>query len=73
MNKSKRDAITAAGFQIGDAAEFLGLTEEERAFVELRVAKARDRIDIQDGHSCPSDFGIENRTGKSAHPPNEVV
>src|SRR5207249_3289961 len=24
---------------------------------------------LEDGHSCPSGFGIEKRTGKSAHPP----
>ena len=38
MNKAQRDAITAAEFQIGDAGDFLGLTEEERQLVELRVA-----------------------------------
>ena len=26
--------------------------------------------DLEDGHSCPSGFGLEDRTGKSDHPPN---
>ena len=25
---------------------------------------------LEDGHSCPSGFGMEERTGRSAHPPN---
>lgn len=41
MDKAKRKALEAAGFRIGDAAEFLGLNEEERRLVELRVAISR--------------------------------
>ena len=38
MHKAKRRALVAAGFQIGDAEEFLGLTEEERRLVEQRIS-----------------------------------
>lgn len=41
MNKTKRQAVTAAGFRVGDAEDFLELTEEERRLVELRVALSR--------------------------------
>src|SRR5262249_50301901 len=41
MDRHKQKALEAAGFRVGDAADFLGLTDEERAIVELRVAVAR--------------------------------
>lgn len=37
MNKQKQRALEAAGWQFGDAADFLGLSEEERQEVELRA------------------------------------
>ena len=41
MDDAKRQRIEAAGWRVGDAAEFLGLTPEEAAFVELKLALAR--------------------------------
>jgi predicted XRE-type DNA-binding protein len=41
MDERKREALEAAGFRVGDAADFLGLSEEERRLVELRVAVSR--------------------------------
>src|SRR4051794_18659151 len=38
MNDKKRKALEAAGYRVGDVGEFLGLSEEERALVELRAA-----------------------------------
>lgn len=40
MDKAKRDRLAAAGWRGGDAADFLELTEEEAAFVELKLALA---------------------------------
>jgi DNA-binding XRE family transcriptional regulator len=40
MDKGKRDALEAAGFRVGTVDEFLGLDEQDRQFVELRVAVA---------------------------------
>jgi len=40
MDKAKKDRLTAAGWRIGDAAEFLELTAEEAVFVELKLALA---------------------------------
>jgi len=41
MDQEKRKALEAAGFWLGDAEDFLGLTEEERRLVDLRVAVSR--------------------------------
>ena len=40
MHKAKQDRLAAAGWRSGDAADFLELTEEEAAFVELKLALA---------------------------------
>ncbi|MBV8611302.1 MAG: helix-turn-helix transcriptional regulator [Singulisphaera sp.] len=41
MDKNKKKALEAAGFRVGDASDFLGLTDEECRLVELRVAVSR--------------------------------
>jgi predicted XRE-type DNA-binding protein len=41
MEAAKRKALEAAGFWVGDYAEFLGLSEEEREVIELRLAARR--------------------------------
>lgn len=38
MRKEKQEALEAAGMQFTTVADFLGLTPEEEALVELRVA-----------------------------------
>lgn len=40
MKTSKREALKRAGWRIGDAADFLGLSAEEASFVELKLALA---------------------------------
>ena len=40
MDKAKKDRLAAAGWRIGDAAEFLELSAEETAFIELKLALA---------------------------------
>ena len=42
MKKEKRERLASAGWKVGDAAEFLELTKEEAAFVELKVALANN-------------------------------
>jgi DNA-binding XRE family transcriptional regulator len=41
MKQATRRALESAGFRIGDAEDFLGLSEEERRLVELRLAVSR--------------------------------
>jgi predicted XRE-type DNA-binding protein len=38
MNDKKRRILEAAGYRVGDFTDFLGLSEEERALIELRAA-----------------------------------
>ena len=47
MEEAKRQRQAEAGWRSGDAAEFLGLTAEEAAFVELKLALARHLRDLR--------------------------
>lgn len=40
MNPKKRKALEAAGWKFGDAADFLGMTEDERQLLDARVEVA---------------------------------
>jgi ribosome-binding protein aMBF1 (putative translation factor) len=40
MQLDKRKALEAAGWKFGDAADFLGMTDEERQMLDLRVDAA---------------------------------
>lgn len=42
MKAITKRKLRAAGWEVGSAARFLGLTKEDRAFVELKVALARE-------------------------------
>lgn len=37
MRKSKREALAKRGWKVGSVAEFLGLSEEESALIELKI------------------------------------
>jgi ribosome-binding protein aMBF1 (putative translation factor) len=41
MKRGKKKALEAAGFRVGDAGDFLGLSDQERQIVELRVSLSR--------------------------------
>jgi len=41
MQSRRCKALTAAGFRVGDATDFLGLSDAETRLVELRVALSR--------------------------------
>ncbi|MCX6027941.1 MAG: helix-turn-helix transcriptional regulator [Chloroflexi bacterium] len=41
MEQAKRERLEAKGWKVGTVAEFLGLTPEESALVEIRVALSR--------------------------------
>lgn len=41
MNEEKRQRLQTAGWSIGNASHFLGLTSEEADFIELKLALAR--------------------------------
>jgi DNA-binding XRE family transcriptional regulator len=41
MRASKRKKLTKAGWKVGDAKDFLGLTDEEAAYIEFRLRLAK--------------------------------
>jgi DNA-binding XRE family transcriptional regulator len=41
MKKTKAERLKKAGWKVGTAKEFLGLTEEEAALMEMKLALAR--------------------------------
>jgi ribosome-binding protein aMBF1 (putative translation factor) len=41
MKKAKIQRLKKAGWKVGSAKEFLGLTEEEAALIEMKLALAR--------------------------------
>ena len=40
MKKAKKERLEAAGWRVGSAEEFLGLSKEEAAFVEIKLSLA---------------------------------
>ena len=40
MGKAKHDRLKKAGWKVGTTAEFLGLTDEEAALIEVKLALA---------------------------------
>ncbi len=50
MDKTKKSRLEAAGWRTGDSADFLDLTAEEAAFVELKLALADYLRDIRVQH-----------------------
>jgi DNA-binding XRE family transcriptional regulator len=49
VDAKKREALEAAGWKIGDAAEFLGLTEEEQ-IIEFRLMVGRGVRRLRETH-----------------------
>jgi ribosome-binding protein aMBF1 (putative translation factor) len=50
MHKAKQKRLEAAGWKIGDYADFLGLTDEERQLVELRINVSRTIRQLREKH-----------------------
>lgn len=42
MDSAKRKKLERAGWQVGSVADFLGLSEDETAFVELKLALSEE-------------------------------
>jgi DNA-binding XRE family transcriptional regulator len=42
MKNSKREQLTKAGWKIGTSRDFLGLTDEEAAVIEIKLSLAQD-------------------------------
>ena len=64
MDKATRQRLEAAGWRVGDAFEFLSLTPEERALVELRVALAMRLREVREEHAW-TQVHVARRIGSS--------
>ena len=42
MDRTKKKKLESGGWRVGSAAEFLGLSEDESAFVELKLALSEE-------------------------------
>ena len=65
MNSAKRKALEAAGWKVGDAADFLNMNDEERqlldARVELALAVRRQR---EACHLSQKELGLKLKTSQ---------
>jgi DNA-binding transcriptional regulator YiaG len=50
VDAKKREALEAAGWKIGDTAEFLGLNEEEQQIIEFRLLVGRGVRRLRETH-----------------------
>lgn len=64
MDEAKKCRLQAAGWRVGDTAEFLGLTAEEAALVEIRLSLARRLREIRQEAGW-SQVAVAERLGSS--------
>jgi len=64
MDKAKQKRLEAAGWKVGTAAEFLGLSDEEAAIVELRL-RLSDSVRLRRTRLGLSQAAFAKRLGSS--------
>jgi len=65
MDATKRKAIEAAGWKVGDAADFLGMSAEERQLLDARVELARAiRLQRESVHMSQKQLGERLKTSQ---------
>lgn len=64
MNKAKQKRLEAAGWKVGTAVEFLGLSDEEAAIVELRL-RLSDSVRVRRTRLGLSQAAFAKRLGSS--------
>ena len=47
MHASKQTKLEAAGYSVGDAADFLGLSSEEAALIDLKVKLSQQLVELR--------------------------
>ena len=50
MKQSKRSRLETAGWKVGNAQEFLGLSDEENAYVEMKILLAESLSSLRKTH-----------------------
>jgi DNA-binding XRE family transcriptional regulator len=70
MNSTKKKRIEAAGFKVGDIKEFLGLSDDEVALIDLKVRlvrmlrSTRDRAGVTQGELARRIGSSQSRLAK---------
>ena len=65
MDAKKRKAIEAAGWKVGDAADFLGMSAEERQLLDARFALAQAvREQRESVNMSQKELGIKLKTSQ---------
>ena len=64
MQKAKRKKLEAAGWKVGSADEFLGLDQEEAAFVQLKLALSEELKELRTKRGL-SQVELAKRLGSS--------
>lgn len=64
MDTKKRKRLESAGFAVGSAADFLGLSTEESALVEMRLALSQELRERR-GEAGLTQAAIARRIGSS--------
>lgn len=64
MRKGKRQRLERAGWKIGDAADFLRLSHEERRFIETKLALAVGLRRLREGQGL-TQSDVARRIGSS--------
>ncbi len=64
MDRAKQKRLEAAGWAVGSAAEFLGLSEEEEAIVEMRL-RLSDSVRLRRTRLGLSQSTVARRLGSS--------
>ena len=64
MNEQKRRRLEAAGFTVGDTQEFLGLTDDEVALIDMKLALAK-RLRAARAKAHLSQQALAKRIGSS--------
>ena len=66
MPEERRKKLKAAGWQFGDFADFLGMTAEEKALVEIRLATTREMEHFRDANTT---VHVESSFSREPFPP----
>lgn len=64
MDVATRKKLRAAGWAVGDAGDFLGLTDAEAAYVEIKLALARGLREVRELRGL-TQAGVANMIGSS--------
>jgi DNA-binding XRE family transcriptional regulator len=64
MDAKKKARLTNAGWRVGDASEFLGLTNEEIQLVEMKLALSRTLREVR-SQKALSQVQLAHRLGSS--------